>query len=215
MLSIVVVMRGLLVLLRRLTITAATTLSHLSTSILYRSSGLSGEVVTLIESGALVSDVRFPLSEVVSLVLLSVFSLHTWFPVHHLMLRLFVMVVSIHARLPLHLLRGLLLSAVVVLFVHSGILLLLLKLFPSLVLVVAHHAGQWVEVRIKLEEEFATVQFGLVEGVEGTLAALLGLELNDTAALGASVLILKNIYADNITCLAHVVFEVLPLGVPV
>jgi len=67
----------------------------------------------------------------------------------------------------------------------------------------------------KLEEEFATVQFGLVEGVEGTLAALLGLELNDTAALGASVLILKNIYADNITCLAHVVFEVLPLGVPV
>lgn len=83
------------------------------------------------------------------------------------------------------------------------------------VLARAHHAGQWVQICIKFEEEFAAVKLGFVENLERVLAALLGPELNDATALAAALVILENIDTDDITGLAHVVLKVLPLGVPV
>lgn len=67
----------------------------------------------------------------------------------------------------------------------------------------------------KFEEELAAVQLGLVEHLERVVAALLGPELDDATALAAALVILEYIYADDIAGLAHVVLEVLPLGVPV
>jgi hypothetical protein len=47
------------------------------------------------------------------------------------------------------------------------------------------------------------------------LAALLCLELNDAAALGATGIIVENIDSNNVSRLAHMVLELLPIGIPV
>ena len=71
------------------------------------------------------------------------------------------------------------------------------------------------ECTYQFEEEFAAIQVRLVECFKGALASLLSLELYNTAAFATSVFILEDVYADNISSLAHVVLEVFPLGVPV
>ena len=47
------------------------------------------------------------------------------------------------------------------------------------------------------------------------MAGLLGLELNDAAALAAPLLIGENINPNNVAGLAHMVLQVLPLSVPI
>jgi hypothetical protein len=47
------------------------------------------------------------------------------------------------------------------------------------------------------------------------LTAEFGLKFYDTTAFAASMLILEDIYADDITCLSHMVFKIFPLGVPI
>ena len=47
------------------------------------------------------------------------------------------------------------------------------------------------------------------------MATLLALVLDDAAALAFPLVIGKNIYADNVTGLAHMILEVVPLRVPV
>ena len=67
----------------------------------------------------------------------------------------------------------------------------------------------------QFEEELATIEVSLVECFKGALASLLSLEFYDTAAFAASVLILEDVDADDITSLTHVVLKVFPIGVPV
>lgn len=67
----------------------------------------------------------------------------------------------------------------------------------------------------QFEEEFATIEVSLVQCFKGALASLLSLEFYDTAAFAASVLILEDVDADDITSLTHVVLEVFPVCVPV
>jgi len=75
--------------------------------------------------------------------------------------------------------------------------------------------GQGVQIRIKFEEELAPVKFHFVEVLERSLAALLGLEFDDAAALGAARIIVENIDPNNVSRLAHMVLELLPIGIPV
>jgi hypothetical protein len=67
----------------------------------------------------------------------------------------------------------------------------------------------------KFEEELAPVKFHFVEVLERSLAALLGLEFDDAAALGAARIIVENIDPNNVSRLAHMVLELLPIGIPV
>lgn len=54
------------------------------------------------------------------------------------------------------------------------------------------------------------MELRLIQSFERVLASFFSLELNDTAAFTAALFIHKYVDSDNISCLAHVVLQILP-----